>query len=123
VAAADVNKRVCFRFRHGSGFMSAINEFPISYVGDIDLGSQSGSSSASGKDGYGLRVPVEGPAAMVAESAWALYRRTLERITPASSLIEWDNDVPPLPILAGEVERAKATVSPDARRRYRPLAS
>lgn len=40
-----------------------------------------------------------------------------------SSRMEWDHDVPPFPIFIGEVARAEATLTFQARRRYRRLAA
>ena len=37
--------------------------------------------------------------------------------------MEWDHDVPPFPIFIGEVARAEATLTFQARRRYRRLAA
>jgi uncharacterized protein (UPF0276 family) len=37
----------------------------------------------------------------------------------APIVIEWDNDVPPFPILTGEVARAEASLRSPIRRRHR----
>ena len=39
------------------------------------------------------------------------------------SLIDWDNDVPPYPVLSGEVGRARATIAERAVRYVRPRAA
>jgi uncharacterized protein (UPF0276 family) len=39
------------------------------------------------------------------------------------TLMEWNNDVPPFPILIGEVARAEATLTFQARRRHHRLAA
>ncbi len=45
----------------------------------------------------------------VSESVWQLYRETLTLLKrPVSTLIEWDNDLPPLSELEQEVEKARA---------------
>ena len=54
---------------------------------------------------------------------WSLLRRVLADGGCVSSLMEWDHDVPPFPIFIGEVERAEATLTFQARRRYRRLAA
>jgi uncharacterized protein (UPF0276 family) len=38
---------------------------------------------------------------------WALYREALERLGPLPTLIEWDADIPPLPVLIGEANQAQ----------------
>lgn len=47
----------------------------------------------------------------VADDVWALYERTIARIGPRPTLIEWDNDVPSLAILAAEMKRAQKVLS------------
>ena len=42
----------------------------------------------------------------MAAEVWALYRHTIARTGPLPTLIEWDNDVPPLPVLLGEAAKA-----------------
>jgi hypothetical protein len=45
--------------------------------------------------------------ARVSDAVWALYEATLARIGPRPTLIEWDNDIPPLATLLGEAARAQ----------------
>jgi uncharacterized protein (UPF0276 family) len=42
----------------------------------------------------------------VSDAVWTLYRETIARIGPRPTLIEWDTDLPPLPVLLGEARRA-----------------
>jgi uncharacterized protein (UPF0276 family) len=42
----------------------------------------------------------------VAEPVWTLYAEVIARTGPRPSLIEWDNDVPTLPVLLAEAARA-----------------
>lgn len=42
----------------------------------------------------------------VCDEVWALYESTLRRFGPVPTLIEWDNDVPPLETLVAEATRA-----------------
>lgn len=44
----------------------------------------------------------------VPDAVWALYRRACARFGPVSTLIEWDDQIPPFPILQAEAEKAKA---------------
>jgi uncharacterized protein (UPF0276 family) len=46
--------------------------------------------------------------ARVADPVWQLYRHTLERLGPVSTLVEWDGDVPPLEVVEDEALRAQA---------------
>ena len=42
----------------------------------------------------------------VAAPVWALYRQTVIRLGPVPTLIEWDNDIPPLAVLLDEMRTA-----------------
>ena len=44
----------------------------------------------------------------VIEAVWDLYRQALRRWGPVTTLIEWDEDIPPFPVLAEEAEKARA---------------
>ena len=46
----------------------------------------------------------------VRDEVWALYERTLERLGPVSTLIEWDAEIPPWERLVAEAARARAIV-------------
>ena len=41
----------------------------------------------------------------VSDAVWTLYRETIARIGPRPTLIEWDTDLPSLPVLLGEARR------------------
>jgi uncharacterized protein len=44
----------------------------------------------------------------VRDEVWALHRRALARTGPVSTLLEWDEDIPPWEVLATEAEKARA---------------
>lgn len=44
----------------------------------------------------------------VIDAVWELYREALTRWGPVTTLIEWDEDIPPLPRLAEEAQTARA---------------
>ena len=43
----------------------------------------------------------------VADGVWALYRSAVRRFGPVSTLVEWDDLIPPLDIVVEEAERAR----------------
>jgi hypothetical protein len=47
----------------------------------------------------------------VSDKVWALYARALERLGPRPTLIEWDTNIPALPVLLGEARRAEAAIA------------
>lgn len=46
--------------------------------------------------------------APVIDRVWQLYRTALQRWGPVTTLIEWDEDIPPFPRLAEEADKARA---------------
>lgn len=48
----------------------------------------------------------------VTDEVWALYEKVVAAIGPRPTLIEWDSDVPPLPVLAAEMSRAQKVLTP-----------
>jgi uncharacterized protein (UPF0276 family) len=98
------NVHVCAT-NQGFDPMSYVDRFPLEHVGEIHL-----AGFAEDRDANGAPMLIDSHSTRVADRVWALYRRVLHRIAPIPTLIEWDNDVPPFPILAGEVARAKAAM-------------
>jgi uncharacterized protein (UPF0276 family) len=45
--------------------------------------------------------------APVYDAVWTLYRRALEHLGPLPTLIEWDTDLPALPVLVNEADKAR----------------
>lgn len=43
----------------------------------------------------------------VRDEVWSLYERTIHRFGPVSTLIEWDDHIPELTVLAAEAQRAR----------------
>ncbi len=48
----------------------------------------------------------------VADEVWALYEATIALMGPRATLIEWDTDVPALPVLTAEMRRAQDILTP-----------
>lgn len=48
----------------------------------------------------------------VTDEVWALYKKTIALIGPRPTLIEWDSDVPALPVLIAEMQRAQSVLTP-----------
>ena len=49
---------------------------------------------------------IDDHASRVIAEVWALYRVALAQFGPVPTLIEWDNDIPPLDTLLGEAAHA-----------------
>jgi uncharacterized protein len=62
----------------------------------------------------GRKLLIDDHGSAVSDEVWALYRRALARFGMRPSLIEWDRNIPPLPVLlaqASEAERMAAATS------------
>jgi hypothetical protein len=53
-----------------------------------------------------LRIDDHG--SRVAPEVWALYEQALMRFGPVPTLVEWDNNLPPLEVLLAEASQAAA---------------
>ena len=94
----DVNNVYVSAVNHGFDPRAYLAGIPASRVGQIHL---------AGHSNHGTHLldthdhPVPPP-------VWELYREAVRGIGPVSTLVEWDEDIPPLPDLLAEAERARA---------------
>jgi uncharacterized protein (UPF0276 family) len=102
----DVNNICVSAHNHGWDASAYIAALPVPAVGEIHL---AGHSIRSFDDGSTLRIDDHG--SKVSEEVWALYRQAIARFGAVPTLIEWDNDVPPLDVLLGEADRASAFIA------------
>lgn len=80
-----------------------IDGLPAEAIGELHLG---GFTAEEDDANPGAQLLVDTHATVVAEPAWELYAYAIRRFGPKPTLIEWDNDIPPLPTLLGEAARA-----------------
>jgi len=99
----DVNNIYVSAHNHGWNPLVYLAALPPDAIGEIHL---AGHSVRPLADGRVLRL--DDHASRVAAEVWALYRHALARFGPVPTLIEWDNDVPPLDVLLGEAAQASA---------------
>lgn len=78
-----------------------IDRFPHHLVGEIHLGGHD-----VDRDDSGAPLLIDAHGSEVVDPVWQLYARTISVGGPRPTLIEWDNDVPDWPVLAGEAARA-----------------
>jgi uncharacterized protein (UPF0276 family) len=98
----DVNNVHVSAVNHGFDATAYVDAFPMQHVGEFHL-----AGFAEDRDSEGARLLIDDHGRPVSNVVWDLYCRALARISPAPTLIEWDNDVPPFDTLAGEVARAR----------------
>lgn len=98
----DVNNAYVSGINHGRDPWALIEALPGEAVGEIHL-----AGFAEDRDGAGDRLLIDHHGAPVDDAVWSLYRRTIERLGPRPTLIERDNDIPALEVVAHEVARAR----------------
>lgn len=86
-----------------------IDAFPLDAVGEIHLGGHD-----EDQDDHGAPLLIDSHGREVADPVWALLDHTLARSGAKPLLIEWDTDVPEWPVLAAEIDRAHAALTPVA---------
>ena len=89
----------------GQGTLDAL---PAGAIGELHLG---GFSAEDDEANPGATLLVDTHASGIADQAWDLYAYASRRFGPKPTLIEWDNDIPPLEILLGEADRADAVAA------------
>ncbi|GGD06133.1 MNIO family bufferin maturase [Aureimonas glaciei] len=102
----DVNNVMVSAVNHGQDPGAYLARFPVESVGEIHLG---GYDETQDDDGERLLIDAHGSA--VSPDVFALYERTLALTGPVPTLVEWDNDVPPLATLLAEATRVEAALA------------
>lgn len=97
----DVNNIYVSAHNHGWDASAYLAALPPAAIGEIHL---AGHTVRPLADGTTLRIDDHG--SRVIEDVWALYREALARFGPLPTLIEWDNNVPPLDVLLQEAGHA-----------------
>jgi uncharacterized protein len=82
-----------------------IDSLPGHAIGEFHLG---GFTPQDDESDPGCEVWFDTHAAPVAEGAWGLFGYTIVRLGVRPSLIEWDNEIPPLATLLQQAARADA---------------
>ena len=93
-----------------------VDAMPGSAVAEIHL------AGHSVNDADGQAILIDDHGSRVAEPVWALYERLLARIGAAPTLVEWDTDIPALPVLLAQAQSAArrlAEAAPGARATFK----
>ncbi|MCS7704473.1 DUF692 domain-containing protein [Pseudomonas aeruginosa] len=93
----DVNNVYVSCINHNRDPLAVLQSMPLGAVGQIHL---AGFAEEVDEDGGTLLIDSHG--APVAEAVWRLYEAALQLSGPQPTLIERDNDIPPLPVLLAE---------------------
>ncbi len=97
----DVNNIYVSSSNHGWDPSSYLAALPAAAISEIHL---AGHAVRRLENGQTLRIDDHG--ARVAAEVWTLYEEALARFGPRPTLIEWDNNVPPLAVLLEEAAHA-----------------
>ena len=97
----DVNNIYVNAANHGFDADTYLAAMPEEAIAEIHL---------AGFDATGPCL-IDTHGARVAPEVWSLYRRTIARIGPRPTLIEWDIDIPPFAVLEGEAATAAAILA------------
>jgi uncharacterized protein (UPF0276 family) len=106
----DVNNICVSAHNHGWDASAYIAALPADMVGEIHL---AGYSSRTFADGSTLRIDDHG--SRVSEDVWSLYQKAIALFGPVPTLIEWDNEVPPLEVLLQEANHAAQFITESGR--------
>jgi hypothetical protein len=102
----DVNNAYVSGINHGEDPWSFIAALPRESVAQMHL---AGFTEERGPDGTRLLIDTHGRP--VDDAVWALYRRALGRFGNLPTLIERDNDIPPLADLEAEAETVRCLMA------------
>jgi uncharacterized protein (UPF0276 family) len=93
----DVNNVFVTSYNHGLDPVEFVQAVPAERIVQIHV---------AGHTNYGTHI-IDTHQGQVIDPVWDLYRLTIERTGPVSTLIEWDDAIPELEVLLAEVERGR----------------
>jgi uncharacterized protein len=114
----DVNNIYVSAHNHGWNASAYLSALPPAAVGEIHL---AGHSVRALPGGGTLRIDDHG--SQVIAEVWELYQEALACFGPVPTLIEWDNDVPPLDVLVAEANHAGALLACAGQEARRAIAA
>jgi uncharacterized protein (UPF0276 family) len=93
----DVNNVYVSAFNHGFDAATFVRSVPHSRIWQIHL---------AGHTNLGQYI-IDTHRGSVTDAVLDLYRQTIALTGPVSTLVEWDDEIPALPVLLAEAERAR----------------
>lgn len=101
----DVNNLHVSAANVGTDPAAWLDAVPAAAVGEIHVAGHFVDESAGG------RLLIDDHGAPVAAPVWELLGAALRRFGPVPVLVEWDNRIPPLPVLLGEAAAAERMIA------------
>jgi uncharacterized protein len=108
----DVNNIAVSAHNHGWDAQTYLAALPADSIGEIHI-----AGHAVREIGNGATLRIDDHGSAVPEEVWRLLDTALARTGPVPVLVEWDTNVPPLPVLLAEAARAQAALDRVARAR------
>ncbi len=112
----DVNNVYVSAANHSFDAEAYLRAFPSGRVREIHL-----AGYFETEDSAGERLLIDAHDSPVRDAVWALYALALKRTGSVPTLIEWDNDIPPLTTLVAQAQKAGALASVAERPAYAPV--
>jgi uncharacterized protein len=106
----DVNNVYVSAQNHGFDADAYIRAFPIEHVREMHL-----AGYFETQDSLGERLLIDAHDSPVRDAVWTLYASAIRRTGAAPTLIEWDNDIPPLARLVEQARKADALITAQER--------
>ena len=94
----DLNNLHLNAKNHGRSAEADLLAMPLAHVRQVHL-------AGAAREGELLLDTHDRP---VADEVWSLFRTLVKQIGPVPTLIEWDQDIPPLDVVLDEADRARA---------------
>lgn len=110
----DVNNIHVNAVNHGLDAQAFLAALPAEAVKEIHL---AGYSLYEQDQPHAAPLLIDTHGAPVSPEVWALYAAALHRFGAVPTLIEWDTDIPPLPVLLAEAASANQHLTNDHARR------
>jgi uncharacterized protein (UPF0276 family) len=109
----DINNIFVSAKNHGWDASAYVAALPAEVIGEIHLAGHSVRELAGGGS---LRIDDHG--SCVADGVWSLYAEALRRFGPIPTLIEWDNNIPPVEVLVAQARHADALIGKEIELRH-----
>lgn len=106
----DVNNAYVSAINHARDVVAYLQRLPLEAVAEIHLAGFTEEREATGE-----RLLIDSHGAPIADPVWQLYRHVIQRCGPLPTLIERDQDIPPLPVLLAEAQCAQRILEASTR--------
>jgi hypothetical protein len=97
----DVNNIHVSAFNHAFDAEPYLDAVPLDRVQEVHV------AGHSVREIDEQTILIDDHGSQVTDAVWTLFRRALDRLGPVPTLVEWDTNIPELPVLLGEARKAQ----------------